>query len=88
LARAPVSCTTRATSYAPRHPESAPLHVLVREHLETFLATVREERGKELPKYVENELRRYLRCGLFAYGFLRVACPRCHREILAPYSCK
>jgi hypothetical protein len=34
----------------------------VRENLETFLATVREERGKGLPYYVEEELRRYQSC--------------------------
>jgi ribosomal protein S27E len=60
----------------------------VNEHLETFLATVREQRGKDLPKYVEDELRRYLRCGVLAHGFLRVACPSCHREILVAFSCK
>jgi hypothetical protein len=38
-------------------------HRVMREHLETFLQTVREERGKALPRYVEEELRRYLRCG-------------------------
>ena len=61
---------------------------MVREHLETFLATVREERGKDLPRYVEEELRRYLRCGILAHGFLRVACPRCRQEIVVAYSCK
>ena len=64
------------------------LHVVVREHLETFLATVREERGKDLPRYVEEELRRYLRCGVLAHGFLRIACPRCREEIVVAYSCK
>jgi hypothetical protein len=32
-----------ATTYARRCPETTPLHLLVREHLETVLATVREE---------------------------------------------
>jgi hypothetical protein len=40
-----------------RRPELTALHIVVREHLETFLATVREERGKDLPRYVEQELR-------------------------------
>ena len=47
-----------AGSYARREPENTVLHRIVREHLETFLATVREERGKSLPRYVEEELRR------------------------------
>ena len=64
-------------TYERRRPELTALHIVVREHLETFLATVREERGKALPRYVEQELRRYIRCGIPAHGFLRVACKRC-----------
>jgi Transposase zinc-binding domain len=60
----------------------------VREHLETFLATVREERGKDIPHYVEGELRRYVRCGILAHGFCRVVCPACRQESLVAYSCK
>ena len=75
-------------SYARREPENSVLHVVVREHLETFLTTVREERGKDLPHYVEQELRRYLRCGILAHGFCRVVCPSCRKEILVAYSCK
>ena len=74
--------------YARHAPEKTALHVVVREHLETFLATVREERGKDLPRYVEEELRRYLRCGVLAHGFVRVACPQCGEEIVVAYSCK
>ena len=77
-----------AGSYARREPENTVLHRIVREHLEAFLATVREERGKSLPRYVEEELRRYLRCGILAHGFLRVVCPKCRQEIVVAYSCK
>ena len=75
-------------SYAPRRPERTALHLVVRERLESFLATVREQRGKDIPHYVEEELRRYLRCGLACHGFLRVVCPACRKEILVAYSCK
>ena len=77
-----------ARSYARREPEKSALHLIVREHLETFLATVREERGKDLPRYVEEELRRYLRCGILAHGFLRVVCRTCGEEIVVARSCK
>jgi hypothetical protein len=50
-------------------PEKTVLHVVVREHLETFLGTFRAQHGKGLPRYVEQELRRYLRCGVLAHGF-------------------
>jgi Putative transposase/Transposase zinc-binding domain len=39
-------------------------------------------------RYVEQELRRYLRCGLLLWGFVRVMCPTCRDEILVAYSCK
>jgi hypothetical protein len=41
----------------------------VREHLETFLTMAREERGKDIPHYVEEELRRYVRCGEWVDGW-------------------
>ena len=36
-----------AGSYARRTPEQSVLYLVVREHLETFLTMVREERGKD-----------------------------------------
>jgi hypothetical protein len=64
------SCSSAARSGYVRHkPETTVLHLVVREHLETFLAAVRQERGKALPRYVEEELRRYLRCGILAHGY-------------------
>jgi hypothetical protein len=89
----PVSIPTCATAssartYARREPETSALHLVVREHLQTFLATVREKRGKDLPRYAEDELRRYLRCGVLAHGFVRVACRVCGEEVLVAYSCK
>jgi len=77
-----------ASTYVRRTPETTSLHIVVREHLETFLATVREQREKPLPRYVEDELRRYLRCGILAHGFCRVACWTCGKEILVGYACK
>lgn len=79
---------SRSEDFPRRRPEKTALHLVVREQLETFLAQVREERGKPLPRYVEEELRRYLRCGVLAHGFLRVACPECREEIVVAYSCK
>ena len=83
-----LATTAAPGCYARRTPETTVLHVVVREHLETFLCAVRDERGKSLPKYVEDELRRYVRCGILAHGFVRVACPVCRKEILVGMSCK
>jgi hypothetical protein len=89
VASAPSSAAPYASgSYARREPENTVLHRIVREHLATFLATVREERGKSLPRYVEEELRRYVRCGILAHGFLRVVCAKCRQEIVVAFSCK
>jgi hypothetical protein len=63
------------------------LHEVVAEHLETFLAELAQE-GMALPRYVVEELRRYLPCGLLSQGFARVVCHDCHREILVAFSCK
>jgi hypothetical protein len=56
--------------------------------LATFLSVFREQHGKGLPRYVEQELRRYLRCGLQSPGFLRVVCSACRREMLVAFSCR
>jgi Putative transposase/Transposase zinc-binding domain len=41
-----------------------------------------------LPRYVEEELRSYLRCGVFAHGFVRAHCDACGHELLVAFSCK
>jgi hypothetical protein len=75
-------------AYVRCEPETTVLHIVVREHLATFLSVFREQDGKGLPRYVEQELRRYLRCGLLSQGFLRVVCSTCRREMLVAFSCK
>ncbi len=44
------------------------------QRLETFLAYARDSYDTPLPRYVEEELRGYLRCGVFAHGFVRARC--------------
>ena len=56
-------------------------------HLESFLGRAHESSGRPLPKYVENEFRRYLEC-LHAHGFARAVCESCGDELLLPFSCK
>jgi len=73
--------------YKRREPTREVLHILVREHLEPFLAYTREHYRKPLPKYVERELRGLLRCGDPWHGFTRVRCPRCRHEFFVAFSC-
>ncbi|MBW2543652.1 MAG: transposase zinc-binding domain-containing protein [Deltaproteobacteria bacterium] len=73
--------------YTPRCPEQSLLHRIVREQLEPFLARARET-GRPAPRFVEQELRAYLRCGVLAHGFLRLHCDACKLDRLVPFSCK
>jgi len=62
---------------------------VIAEHLETFLASFHDDPdGSGLPAYVEHEFYDYLRCGILAYGFLRLGCDTCPKELLLPFSCK
>jgi hypothetical protein len=72
--------------YHRREPEKSVLHEVVRANLETFLAELRED-SRGLPRFVEQELRRYLVCGILSEGFARCVCQSCGDELLA-FSCK
>jgi len=72
-------CAT--TEYRPRSPEQTVLYKTVASHINTFFAMAEGE-GKHLPKYVHDEFEAYLRCGIHAYGFLRLKCDGCRSERL------
>lgn len=74
-------------TYRRREPEKTVLHQVVREHLETLLMESRAE-GSGLPRYVEEEFRRYLECGILAAGFARCVCAQCGDELLVAFICK
>ena len=62
--------------YERRRPEKTPLHKIVSENLESWLAW-REAAERPVPGYVEDELRGYLACGLLCFGFARAVCMTC-----------
>ena len=75
-------------AYTPRVADGTVLHGVVRDHLETFLATAAARTdGVGLPPFVEREFRSFLRCGLLVHGFCRVRCDDCSFERV-PFSCK
>ena len=84
------SAGTHAQPYRRRRPETTPLHRIVREHLETYLALAHEAdpMGDGIPEHVEKEFRSYLRCGILAHGFARARCSGCGYEFLVAFSCK
>jgi hypothetical protein len=73
--------------YIPHRPEQSLLHRVIREQIESFLVRSRD-RGHPAPRFVEQELRAFLRCGVLAHGFLRLHCDDCGCDRLVPFSCK
>jgi ribosomal protein S27E len=68
--------------YERRRPERSALYQVILRHLQSFLAV------NEVPSATAHSLKRFLRCGLLAAGFVRVRCPECHKESLVAFSCK
>ncbi|MBL6976370.1 MAG: transposase zinc-binding domain-containing protein, partial [Deltaproteobacteria bacterium] len=66
------------------------MYKVVQNHIETLIddAHERHESGNGYPGFVENELRKYLDCGILARGFARLRCPDCGFERLVAFSCK
>ncbi len=73
--------------YQRHEPEKALLHQVVREQLAGFLSSA-AHREQPTPRFIEQELRAFLRCGVLAHGFLRVHCDDCGHDRLVAFSCK
>ena len=73
--------------YERRRPEKTPLHKIVSENLESWLAW-REAVERSVPAYVEDELRGYLECGMLCFGFARAVCMTCRTGFVVAFSCK
>ena len=72
-----------------RRPEATALHRIVRTHIKTAFAEAAERTGGSgYPSFVEDEFLRYLRCGVFAHGFVRAHCDTCGQSELVAFSCK
>jgi hypothetical protein len=86
-------CSVHSTGigfqYQRRKPENSVLYRVISENLETFLAQARQsEDGRGFPAFVENELRRYLDCGILSgKGFARFKCVDCGQEKIAAFDC-
>ncbi len=85
---APVSaCHT--VRYARRRPEKGTLYRIVQAHAETVFAEAEaRSEGGGYPKYVKDEVRAFIGCGLLQHGFARFVCKSCGDERLVAYSCK
>jgi ribosomal protein S27E len=76
-----------AFEYVPRKPGESVLYGVVAGELETFLAR-QQSRDHAVPKFVEDEFRSFLECGILARGFIRVRCESCGHDRLVPFSCR
>ncbi len=75
--------------YRPRDVEHGVLYRVIDEHLDAFLdAATHHADGSCLPKFVEQEFRDFLTCGVLRLGFARLRCSDCAFERLVPFSCK
>ncbi|MDD5306582.1 MAG: transposase [Deltaproteobacteria bacterium] len=90
LAWSPGSRFAPSAQYKPRDATSTVLHEVVRDHMEQFLleASRGSDDGPGIPRFVEDELRKFLKCGDLAGGFARFKCGSCGKERLVPFSCK
>jgi Putative transposase/Transposase zinc-binding domain len=77
----------KAHEYKARSPEHTVLYKAVANHVRSFFALA-ENGGKNLPKHVKKEFEEFLRCGILAYGFLRLKCDGCSSERILAFSCK
>jgi hypothetical protein len=70
-----------------RRPEFTPCYRIIQDHIETFIQA-RIGEGRPLPEYVLREFNAFLKCGIPAFGFLRLVCRGCREEHVLPFSCK
>jgi hypothetical protein len=73
--------------YSRRRPELTPCYKILQGHLNTFIAD-RAAEDRPLPKYVLEEFDAFMRCGIPAFGFLRLKCSCCKEEKIVAFSCK
>lgn len=72
--------------YQPRRVQRTTLYQVLQIHFEAWL--VQAHAIDAVPKHVERDYRRYLECGILAYGFARVKCQSCEHDFLLAFSCK
>ncbi|MFW7379323.1 MAG: transposase [Oligoflexus sp.] len=81
------AAVSTCNTYTRRRPELTPCYQVIQSEFETFAAE-REAEARPLPPHVSQEFYEYLKCGIPAYGFLRLACKSCKEEKIVAFSCK
>ena len=76
-------------SYKPRDPGQTLLYKTIAENIETFFAQADSDPyAKGWPDYVKKEFYDFLRCEVLAFGFSRLHCSDCKKDVLVGFSCK
>ena len=76
-----------ALSYEIRSPEQSLLYGVVAGELETYLCE-QQSAGHDVPRFVEEEFRAFLDCGVLCRGLLRLHCGGCGLDRVVGFSCK
>jgi len=82
---------TCAAWYRARNPRATPLYRLFDAHFDEVRGQWEEryeQRYGFWRRFVDEQVMRYLDCGLFENGFARIRCPDCAEEYLLAFSCK
>ena len=85
------ACARPATgdTYSRREPEKTALYKVMQEHLLTFEQEWSDQAsGRTLPKFVTEELHKYMDCGILGRGFAHLFCKTCHEHHAVAFSCK
>jgi len=80
-----------ATRYRARNPRVTPLYHLFDVHFDEVRGQWEERYERRYGfwrSFVDEQVLRYLDCGLFENGFARIRCPECAEEVLLAFSCK
>jgi hypothetical protein len=83
--------TATQSVYKPRNPRKTPLWRILNGYFGEFVSVYEdrfESRYGRLSPYVQKVVERYLRCGILDFGFARIRCADCGREMLLAFSCK
>ncbi len=72
-------------------PRASPLYRIVERHYPDFQRVYRERYQKRYGTWrpiIGEAVRKFLRCGDLHFGFARLRCPDCHREMMVAFSCR
>jgi hypothetical protein len=74
-------------TYQPRNPTQSLIFRVIQNHFKGFVQD-RESEGRFLPAHILREFEAFMKCGVLAYGLLRLKCEQCPHEKLVAFSCK